>query len=105
MSWFNERLPMNDDELHRSERWKQFYQEQGGIGDMIEGLRMAYFQKVGTLKPNDMDGLQALGIAMRALSEIDNEIQSIIGAGKIAQSHEDHAAKIAALPPAKRRFF
>lgn len=95
---------MTDDDFHRSERWKQFYQEQGGLGDMLESLRMAYFRKVGTLKPDDMAGLQALGMAMRICDEIDGQIQVIIGAGKIAESHEQHAAQIAALPKAKRRF-
>lgn len=105
MNWHRERITLSDDAIARSRRWKQFYQEEGGIGDMIDALRLSYFRKVGGLKTDDMAGLQALGMAMRICDEIDKTIQDIFASGALAEAKEEYADKIAALPKAKRRFF
>ena len=87
----------------RANRWIAYYNEQGGIRDMILHLRRSYFEKVGTLKPGDTDALAALGMADRICREVDSQIKEIIDAGKIEVANKEHADKIAALSPAKRR--
>lgn len=102
--WDTERTTTRDqDALVRARRWIAFYQEDGGIGDMIASLRRSYFEKVGTLKPGDHEALAALAMADRIARELDAQVKAIIDAGKIAEAYKEHADKIAALPAAQRR--
>ena len=103
-AWDTQGADLKDvDAQSRAHRWIAFYQEQGGLRDMIIALRHAYFEKVGTLRPGDMDSLAALGMADRIVREIDSQIKEIIDAGKIEAVNKEYADKIAALPEAKRR--
>ena len=102
--WDEETRHLKDsNQVARSHRWITFYNEEGGIKDMIAGIRRAYFEKVGSLKPEDTAGLQALGMADKIAREIDAQVKAIIDAGKIEAAQQDHAARIAALPTAQRR--
>lgn len=102
--WDEETRHLKDSsKVARAHRWITFYNEAGGLKDMIASLRHSYFEKVGSLKPDDTAGLQALGMADRIAREIDAQAKSIIDAGKVEASQAEHAAKIAALPEAQRR--
>ena len=103
-AWADEaRAMMDTDRIARAQRWIPFYNEEGGVRDVITSLRKAYFEKIGKLQPGDVEGLQALGMADRIAREIDGHIRQIIDAGKIDASVDEHAAQIAALPEAQRR--
>lgn len=103
-AWDDEtRFLKDSNRVARAHRWIAFYNEEGGLKDMIAGLRRSYFEKVGTLKPDDVAGLQALGMADRIARELDAQIKTIIDAGKIEASQKEHAARVAALPVAQRR--
>lgn len=102
--WDEETRHMKEsNKVARAHRWITFYNEDGGLKDMIASLRHSYFEKVGSLKPDDTAGLQALGMADRIAREIDAQAKAIIDAGKVEASQAEHAAKIAALPEAQRR--
>jgi len=102
--WDEETRHLKDSsKVARAHRWITFYNEEGGVKDMIAGLRRSYFEKIGTLKPDDLAGLQALGMADRIAREIDAQVKAVIDAGKIEASQQDHAARIAALPAVQRR--
>lgn len=92
-----------DDPVARGQRWRSFYNETGGLADMIRELRRGYFEKAGHLQPGDIQGLQALSLADRILAEIDGRVRTIIVEGEAAAREREHAAKIAALPEAMRR--
>lgn len=103
-AWDEETRHLQDaDKVARANRWIAFYNEKDGIRDIITSLRRSYFEKVGSLKPDDAAGLQALGMADRIAREIDAQVKAIIDAGKVEASQAEHAAKIAALPEAQRR--
>lgn len=91
------------DPVVRGERWMAFYNEDGGLRDMIAELRRGYFEKAGQLRPGDTDALQALSVADRILAEIDDRVRVIIVEGEAAAREREHAARIAALPAAARR--
>ena len=102
--WDEETRHLNDSsKVARAHRWITFYNEDGGIRDMIEATRRSYFEKVGTLKPDDTAGLQALGMADRIARELDAQVKAIIDAGKVEAKQAEHAANIARLPEAQRR--
>lgn len=103
-AWDDEGADMKDiDALGRANRWVSFYTEKGGLRDVIMTLRHSYFEKVGSLKPGDVEALRSLGIADKALAEIDNQIKQIIDAGEVEAFHKQHADRIAKLSDAKKR--
>lgn len=91
------RMSMGGDAVSRGQRWESFYTEKGGLADMIEGLRRSYFEKVGSLRPGDMDSLAALGMADKIAREIDREVRQIIETGKLREKEAQHAEQIAAI--------
>lgn len=91
------RMDMGGDAVSRGKRWEAFYTEKGGLGDMIEGLRRSYFEKVGTLKPGDNQSLAALGMADKIAREIEREVQQVIETGKLREKEAQHAEQIAAI--------
>jgi hypothetical protein len=95
---------MSEDAIHRANRWIAFYEEDGGLREVLDQLRDAYLDRAAGLMPNDTAALLKLGMARKIVGEIDQHIQAIFTAGKIEQAAQDHADKIARLPEARRRF-
>lgn len=95
---------MSEDAIHRGKRWREFYEEEGGLRDVLETLRRAYFDRAGELMPNDTAALLKLGMAARIVEQVDAHIRHIMCAGRLEQAAQDHADRIAKLPEARRRF-
>lgn len=91
------RIQNGADAVARGERWEGFYREEGGLADMIIALRRDYFEKIGSLKPGDVDALRSLGMADRIAREIDAKVREVIETGKIARSNAEHLNKIASI--------
>jgi hypothetical protein len=95
---------MSEDVIHRAARWRDFYEEDGGLKVVLATLRHAYFDRAADLMPNDTAALLKLGMAAKIVDQIDAHIGHIIAAGKLEQAAQDHADRIARLPEARRRF-
>jgi len=95
---------MSEDMIHRANRWREFYEEEGGLRDVLDTLRRAYFDRAGDLMPNDTAALLKLGMAARIVEQVDAHIRHLLAAGKMEQAAQDHAERIARLPEARRRF-
>ena len=95
---------MSEDMIHRANRWREFYEEDGGLRDVLETLRRAYFERASELMPNDTSALLKLGMAGKIVAQVDEHIRHIISAGRLEQAAQDHAERIARLPEARRRF-
>jgi hypothetical protein len=95
---------MTEDAVHRANRWQMFYEEDGGLRETLNTLRQAYFDRAADLMPNDTAQLLKLGMASKIVDQIEAHVTHIINAGKIQQSAQDHADRIARLPEARRRF-
>lgn len=78
----------------RSDRWRAFYNEEGGLREGLEGLQRAYFERAAELGVKDTAGLQKLSIASRLVDELDRHIQNIIASGDIAVTQDEHLARI-----------
>jgi hypothetical protein len=91
------RIQNGADAVARGERWEGFYREEGGLADMIASLRRDYFEKVGSLKPGDVDALRSLGMADRIAREIDAKVREVIETGKITRSNIEHTNRIASI--------
>jgi hypothetical protein len=95
---------MSEDIVHRANRWREFYEEEGGLKEVLETLRRAYFERAGELMPNDTAALFKLSMAARIVEQVDLHIRQILTAGRMEQAAQDHAERIARLPEARRRF-
>lgn len=78
----------------RSDRWRAFYQEDGGLHDMLTDLRRAYFERAADLGVKDTDALLKLSIASKLVDELDRQISAVISAGDIAAQQDEHLARI-----------
>ncbi|WP_152682352.1 hypothetical protein [Sphingopyxis sp. C-1] len=78
----------------RSDRWRSFYEEDGGLRDMLLDLRRAYFERAAALGARDTDGLWKLSIASKLVDELDRHVGAVIGAGDIAAQQDEHLARI-----------
>jgi len=95
---------MSEDIVRRANRWREFYEEEGGLKDVLETLRRAYFDRAGELMPGDTAALLKLGMAAKIVEQVDTHIRHILTAGRLEQAAQDHAERIAKLPEARRRF-
>ena len=95
---------MSEDIVHRANRWREFYEEDGGLRDVLDTLRRAYFDRASELMPNDTAALLKLGMAAKIVDQVDTHIRHILTAGRIEQAAQNHAERIAKLPEARRRF-
>lgn len=95
---------MSEDIVHRANRWREFYDEDGGLKDVLDTLRRAYFDRAGELMPGDTAALLKLGMAAKIVEQVDTHIRHILTAGRLEQAAQDHAERIAKLPEARRRF-
>jgi hypothetical protein len=95
---------MSEDIVHRANRWREFYEEEGGLKDVLQTLRRAYFDRAGELMPGDTAALLKLGMAAKIVEQVDTHIRHILTAGRLEQATQDHAERIAKLPEARRRF-
>lgn len=85
---------MTEDPLHRANRWEAFYNEDGGLDDVLSGLRRAYFERAQSLGARDTDGLLKLSIADKIVGELDAHIRFIIDGGKIEQDRKAHVERV-----------
>ena len=95
---------MSEDIVRRAHRWREFYEEEGGLKDVLETLRRAYFDRAGELMPGDTAALLKLGMAAKIVEQVETHIRHILTAGRLEQAAQDHAERIAKLPEARRRF-
>jgi len=95
---------VSEDIVHRANRWREFYEEDGGLKEVLDTLRRAYFDRAGELMPGDTSALLKLGMAAKIVEQVDAHIRHILTAGRLEQAAQDHAERIAKLPEARRRF-
>ena len=95
---------MSEDMIHRANRWREFYNEEGGLKEVLDTLRRAYFDRAGELMPGDTPALLKLGMAAKIVEQVDTHIRHMLTAGRLEQVAQDHAERIARLPEARRRF-
>lgn len=92
-----------EDALQRGRRWAAFFEEEGGLRDMLDTLGTTYIERMSTLDPWETDKLSKLAMANKITKQIEGAILYVIGAGNMAAAAKRHAEQIEALPTRKRR--
>ena len=92
------------DPVANARRWKTFYEEEGGLRDILSGLRVAYLERMSSVEPWETDKLMKLAVASKVTQAIDSEIRAIMDAGKVEETRREHIKKIDKIPVAKKRW-
>ena len=95
---------MSSDPIARAERWRQFYEESGGLRDMLSEIRAAYLTRMAEVEPWETGKLSKLSIAHKVAGQLDNFVMGIIADGAVELRSREHAQRIADLPERKRRW-
>ncbi len=95
---------MSDDPIRRGNRWQAFYEEEGGIRDMLATIRAAYFERMSALEPWQVAQLSNLAIAAKVVTQLDAAVMDIVAQGKIADAARRTAEAHEAIPDHKRRW-
>lgn len=94
---------MTDDALQRGRRWKAFYEEDGGLRDMLDTLGETYLDRMSSVEPWETDKLAKLAMANKITKQLKGLVVDIIGRGDVAAAASKHREQIEALPLRKRR--
>lgn len=97
------------DAIIRANRMKQAFDEDGGIKDVLDSIRKAYFERAGQLDPTldpavKAAALHSLSQASYIVQMVESHLCAIIDTGKLEESNNLFVEKIAGLPTPKRRW-
>lgn len=96
---------MNEDYfIKRGQRWKLFYEEDGGLRDILATIGRTYIDRMSDVEPWEADKLSKLAMANKIVGQLDNVVREIIASGQVAEHSKAHTKKIESLPAAKRRW-
>lgn len=95
---------MSEDPIMRGRRYSVFYNEDGGLKDMLAEIQRTYLQRLSAVEPSNVEQLQVLALAARITRELDGMIRTIMSGAEVAQAAKEHTARMQAIPAAKRRF-
>lgn len=95
---------MSDDPIRRAQRWRAFYEEEGGLRDMIDEIGRAYLLRMASVEPWETGKLSKLAMAHKITEQLDGFVQAVFLDGAVAEQAKRHAEKIEALPERKRRW-
>lgn len=90
--------------VRRGSRWLGFYNEEGGLRDMLGAIRASHFQAMSEAEPWEVAKLANLAIAAKQVESLNAMILTIINEGKVAEAAQKHTDQIASLPDFKRRW-
>ena len=99
-----ERLMGGKDAVERGQRWESFYREQGGLLDMLEGLRREAFEAAAELDPKDTDKIYYWATADRNIRRLQQRIEQVIITGKMKVAETEQAERNAALRLVRAEF-
>ena len=77
------RLIGGSDAVERGQRWEQFYREQGGLLDMLDGLRREAFEAAAELDPKDTDKIYYWATADRNIRRLQARVEAVVMSGRV----------------------
>jgi hypothetical protein len=93
-----------DAKVARAQRWKAFYEEDGGIGDMFARLTLDLTQRAAAIEPWETDKLKKIALSFALARELHGMVKGVVADGQLAEHVNERANRLANIPDAKRRF-
>lgn len=94
----------SDERIARAQRWRAFFEEPGGMAEMLKAMRATHLEALSLVDPWDTDRLKKIGLSMAMVQQLEQTIRSIMADGTIAIHAAEHAERIQALPDRKKRW-
>lgn len=94
---------MTEDALQRGRRWVAFYEEEGGLRDMLDLIGQTYISRMSDIEPWETNKLAKLAMANKIAAQLRGLVLDVIGSGDIAAAAKKRREQIEALPERKRR--
>lgn len=94
----------NDFYIARGQRWQLFYNEDGGLKDILAEIGRTYIERMSSVEPWETDKLSKLAMANKIVGQLDSVVREIIATGQVADHAKAHTKRIESLPAAKRRW-
>lgn len=95
---------MAEDPIMRGRRYEVFFNEEGGLKDMLAEIQQTYLERLSAVEPSNVAQLQVLALAARVTRELEGMIRTIMSGANVAQAAKEHASRMQAIPEAKRRY-
>lgn len=95
---------MSVDPIQRGRRWEAFYNEEGGLRDMLATIQRTYLERLSHVEPGNTPQLQVLALAARVTRELDGMVQAVIADANVAERAQEYTTRMQAIPAAQRRF-
>ena len=89
-----QRRHISPDAIVRAKRWEEFYNETGGLADMLAALRREAFEAAAELDPKDTDKIYYWATADRNLRRLDHKVLQVIASGKTLQMQNDEKDRL-----------
>lgn len=90
------RIPHGGDAVERGARWEAFYNEAGGIREMLALIRAEAFEAAAELPPEDTDKIYYWAMADRNVRKLQNRIERVIASGKAEAARNETVARMTA---------
>lgn len=94
---------MTEDAMQRGRRWSAFYEEEGGLRDMLDLIGETYIARMSDIEPWETSKLAKLAMANKIAAQLRGLVLDVIGSGDIAAAAKKRREQIEALPDRKRR--
>jgi hypothetical protein len=93
-----------EDPIMRGRRWDAFFNEEGGLKDMLAEVQRTYLERLSAVEPSNVTQLQVLALAARVTRELEGMVRTIVSGGNVAQAAKEYTTRMQAIPDAKRRY-
>ena len=94
---------MSQDPIMRGRRWQAFYDEDGGMRDMVDAIGRTYLERMAAVDPWNVEQLQILALAHKVTQQLDGMVKAIVGGAEVAQAAQEYTTRMQGLPASKRR--
>lgn len=90
--------------IARAARWSAFYREEGGMAEMIQGMRQTHLDALTMVEPWDTDRLKKIGLSMAMVNQLEQTVRNIMADGRIEEHAAAHVERLAEIPERRRRW-
>ena len=87
------RRPSTQDAIARGEQWRAFYEEEGGLRDMLDAMRVEAFEAASDLPPEETDKIYYWSMSDRITRRLQQRIVRVIPPGQVEAERRESARR------------
>ena len=87
-----------------AQRWRAFYDEPGGLSEMLARMTAEHMREAVQCEPWDTDRLKKVALSLKLIGELDQTIRRVMDDGKLAAAAQTGARAAATTRDRKPRW-